>query len=31
MVDYLLSEYIVIIYSAPDNVPGDEGRVMNKI
>lgn len=31
MTDYLLSEYTIITYSAPDNVPGDEGRVMNKI
>lgn len=31
MTDFLLSEYTIITYFAPDNVPGNEGRMMNKI
>ena len=31
LIVYLLSECIIITYSAPDNVRGDEGRAMNKI
>lgn len=31
LIVYSLSQHIVITYSVPDNVLGDENRVMNKI